>query len=109
MHFGILEFLMLAGSLALFIHGMKLLSEGLQKTAGGGLRRILGAMTANPFRGLLTGFTTTALVQYSSVTTVMVVSFVNAGLLSLRQSIPVIMGANIGTTLKALLPLAWRA
>jgi len=103
MQFGILEFLMLAGSLALFIHGMKLLSEGLQKTAGGGMRRILGAMTSNPLRGLLTGLSTTAIVQYSSVTTVMVVSFVNAGLLSLRQSIPVIMGANIGTTLKALL------
>jgi len=103
MRFGILEFLMLAGSLALFIHGMKLLSEGLQKTAGGGMRRILDTMTANPLRGLLTGFSTTAIVQYSSVTTVMVVSFVNAGILSLRQAIPVIMGANIGTTLKALL------
>lgn len=103
MRFGILEFLMLAGSLALFIHGMKLLSEGLQKTAGGRMRRILDTMTANPLRGLLTGLSTTAIVQYSSVTTVMVVSFVNAGLLSLRQSIPVIMGANIGTTLKALL------
>ncbi len=103
MRFGILELLMLAGSLALFIHGMKLLSEGLQKTAGGRMRRVLDTMTSNPLRGVLTGFSTTAIVQYSSVTIVMVVSFVNAGLLSLRQSIPVIMGANIGTTLKAML------
>jgi len=103
MRFGIIELLMLAGSLALFIHGMKLLSEGLQKTAGVRMRRVLGTMTANPLRGVLTGFSTTAIVQYSSVTVVMVVSFVNAGLLTLRQSIPVIMGANIGTTLKSLL------
>jgi len=103
MRFGLLQLLTLAGALALFIHGMKLLSEGLQKTAGARMRHILDTMTRNPLRGVLTGFSTTAMVQYSSVTIVMVVSFVNAGLLSLRQSIPVIMGANIGTTLKALL------
>ncbi|MBL8003208.1 MAG: Na/Pi cotransporter family protein [Flavobacteriales bacterium] len=103
MEFGLLELLTLAGALALFIHGMKLLSEGLQKTAGARMRRVLDTMTRNPVRGVLTGFSTTAIVQYSSVTIVMVVSFVNAGLLSLRQSIPVIMGANIGTTLKSLL------
>lgn len=103
MRFGLLELLMLAGALALFIHGMKMLSEGLQKTAGAGMRNILDSMTSSRLRGLLTGFGTTAVVQYSSVTIVMVVSLVNAGLLSLRQSIPVIMGANIGTTIKALL------
>ncbi|MBL7963054.1 MAG: Na/Pi cotransporter family protein [Flavobacteriales bacterium] len=102
MQFGVLELLMLAGSLGLFIYGMKVLSEGLQKVAGRRLRLVVKAMTGNRFRGVLTGFTTTAIVQYSSVTTVMVVSFVNAGLLNLRQSIPVIMGANIGTTVKAL-------
>ena len=103
MRFGLLEFLMLAGSLGLFIYGMKLMSEGLQKVAGGRMRNVLETMTGNRLRGVLTGFTTTTIVQYSSVTTVMVVSFVNAGLLTLRQAIPVVMGANIGTTVKLLL------
>lgn len=103
MHFGILQFLMLAGSIGLFIHGMKAMSEGLQKIAGGRMRRVLDTMTGDRLRGTLTGLTTTAVVQYSSVTSVMVVSFVNAGLLSLRQAIPVLIGANIGTTIKLLL------
>lgn len=103
MQFGVVEFLMLAGSVGLFVFGMKVMSEGLQKMAGGPLRRVLDTMTRDRFRGLLTGLSTTAIVQYSSVTSVMVVSFVNAGLLSLRKAIPVLMGANIGTTVKLLL------
>ncbi|MFT3884876.1 MAG: Na/Pi symporter [Flavobacteriales bacterium] len=103
MHFGVLEFLMLAGALGLFIYGMKVLSEGLQKMTGGPLRKVLDTMTRSRARGVFTGTVTTAIVQYSSVTSVMVVSFVNAGLLSLRQAIPVLMGANIGTTVKLLL------
>lgn len=89
------------GSLALFLYGMKIMSEGLQKFAGDKLRRILTAMTTNRVTGVLTGVLITALIQSSSATTVMVVSFVNAGLLSLAQSIGVIMGANIGTTVTA--------
>ncbi|MBS1583831.1 MAG: Na/Pi cotransporter family protein [Bacteroidetes bacterium] len=103
MQFGVVEFLMLAGSVGLFVFGMKVMSEGLQKVAGGRMRRVLDTMTGDRLRGLLTGFTTTAIVQYSSVTSVMVVSFVNAGVLSLRKAIPVLMGANIGTTVKLLL------
>jgi len=103
MHFGILAFLTLAGSLGLFIYGMKAMSEGLQKVAGSRMRNVLKVMTANRFLGVFTGFITTVLIQLSSVTSVMVVSFVNAGLLSLRQSISMLMGANIGTTVKALL------
>ncbi len=103
MRFGILEFLTLAGSLGLFIYGMKAMSEGLQKVAGARMRGVLKVMTANRFLGVFTGFVTTVLIQLSSVTSVMVVSFVNAGLLSLRQSISMLMGANIGTTLKAIL------
>ncbi|GAB4375232.1 MAG: Na/Pi cotransporter family protein [Salibacteraceae bacterium] len=104
-NFGVYEVLRLIGSLGLFIYGMKLMSEGIQKAAGSKMREILGAMTSNRFTGLLTGFLTTALIQSSSATTVMIVSFVNAGLLSLRQAIGVIMGANIGTTVTALLIL----
>ena len=89
------------GSLALFLYGMKIMSEGLQKFAGDSLRRILTAMTTNRVTGMLTGVLITALIQSSSATTVMVVSFVNAGLLTLTQSIGVIMGANIGTTVTA--------
>lgn len=89
------------GSLALFLYGMKIMSEGLQKFAGDKLRRILTAMTTNRVTGVLTGVLITALIQSSSATTVMVVSFVNAGLLTLAQSIGVIMGANIGTTVTA--------
>lgn len=103
MHFGLLEFLTLAGSLGLFIYGMKAMSEGLQQVAGSRMRKVLKVMTANRFLGVFTGFVTTVLIQLSSVTSVMVVSFVNAGLLSLRQSISVLMGANIGTTVKAIL------
>lgn len=103
MRFGLLEFLTLAGSLGLIIYGMKALSEGLQQVAGSRMRNVLKVMTANRFLGVFTGFVTTVLIQLSSVTSVMVVSFVNAGLLSLRQSISVLMGANIGTTVKALL------
>lgn len=89
------------GSLALLIYGMKVMSEALQKMAGSQLRHILGAMTTNRFTGLLTGTFITCAVQSSSATTVMTVSFVNAGLLTLAQAISVIMGANIGTTLTA--------
>ncbi len=97
----IMRILMLLGALALFIYGMKIMSEGIQKAAGENLRKILGSMTSNRFKGILTGFLTTSIIQSSSATTVMVVSFVNAGLLSLRQSIGVIMGANVGTTVTA--------
>ncbi len=93
--------LSLVGSLALFLYGMKIMSEGLEKFAGDRLRSILGAMTKNRLMGVLTGVGVTALIQSSSATTVMVVSFVNAGLMTLRQSIGVIMGANIGTTVTA--------
>ncbi|MBE6330911.1 MAG: Na/Pi cotransporter family protein [Bacteroidales bacterium] len=93
--------LKLIGSLALLMYGMKVMSEGLQKMAGPQLRHVLGAMTTNRFTGLLTGAFVTAAVQSSTATTVMTVSFVNAGLLSLAQAISVIMGANIGTTLTA--------
>ena len=89
------------GSLALLIYGMKMMSEALQKMAGPQLRHVLGAMTTNRFTGMLTGMGVTAAVQSSTATTVMTVSFVNAGLLTLAQAISVIMGANIGTTLTA--------
>lgn len=91
----------LVGSLALFLFGMKTMSEGLEKFAGDRLRNILAAMTKNRVMGVLTGILITALIQSSSATTVMVVSFVNAGLMTLAQSIGVIMGANIGTTVTA--------
>lgn len=93
--------LSLIGSLAFFLYGMKVMSEGLEKFAGNGLRSILAAMTKNRVMGVLTGILITALIQSSSATTVMVVSFVNAGLMTLMQSIGVIMGANIGTTVTA--------
>ena len=101
MEYSFYDFLKLLGSLALFLYGMKIMSEGLQKFAGDRLRKILTAMTTNRVTGVLTGVLITALVQSSSATTVMVVSFVNAGLLTLSQSIGVIMGANIGTTVTA--------
>ena len=91
----------LLGSLALLMYGMKAMSEALQKLAGPQLRHVLGAMTTNRFTGMLTGMVVTASVQSSTATTVMTVSFVNAGLLTLAQAISVIMGANIGTTLTA--------
>ena len=101
MQYSFYDFLMLIGSLGLFLYGMKIMSEGLQKVAGDRLRSILTAMTTNRVTGVLTGLMITALIQSSSATTVMVVSFVNAGLLTLTQSISVIMGANIGTTVTA--------
>lgn len=96
-----LNLLSLLGSLGLFLFGMKTMSEGLEKFAGDRLRNILAAMTRNRVMGVLTGLSVTALIQSSSATTVMVVSFVNAGLMSLAQAIGVIMGANIGTTVTA--------
>ena len=97
----VIIFMKILGSLALLIYGMKVMSEALQKMAGSQLRHILGAMTTNRFTGMLTGVFITCAVQSSSATTVMTVSFVNAGLLTLAQAISVIMGANIGTTLTA--------
>lgn len=97
----ILNIFSLVGSLALFLFGMKTMSEGLEKFAGNRLRNILATMTKNRFMGVFTGIFITALIQSSSATTVMVVSFVNAGLMTLSQSIGVIMGANIGTTITA--------
>lgn len=101
MEFGFLQLLNLLGALGFFIYGMKLMSESIQKVAGSKMRQILGAMTSNRFKAVFTGFVLTSLVQSSSATTVLVVSFVNAGLLSLVESIGVIMGANIGTTITA--------
>ena len=101
MEYTFFDFLKLVGSLALFLYGMKIMSEGLQKMAGEQLRSILTAMTKNRVMGVLTGILVTALIQSSSAASVMVVSFVNAGLLTLAQSIGVIMGANIGTTVTA--------
>ena len=103
MHFGIMQFLMLAGSLGMLVFGMKLVSEGLQQVAGPRIRRVLHFMTADRFLGVFTGISTTVAMQYSSVVSVMVVSFVNSGLLSLRKAVPVLIGANIGTTLKLFL------
>ena len=97
----IINIFSLVGSLALFLFGMKTMSEGLEKFAGDRLRSILTAMTKNRVMGVMTGILITALIQSSSATTVMVVSFVNAGLMTLAQSIGVIMGANIGTTVTA--------
>lgn len=96
-----LNLLSLLGSLGLFLFGMMTMSEGLEKFAGDRLRSILAAMTKNRFMGVLTGIVVTALIQSSSATTVMVVSFVNAGLMTLAQAIGVIMGANVGTTVTA--------
>ncbi len=102
---GIMKLLILIGSLGLFIFGMKIMSDGMQRTAGEKLRKMLGSITSNRFKGVLTGFSSTAIVQSSSVTTVMTVSLVNAGLINLRQSAGVMMGANIGTTITAWLVL----
>ncbi len=101
MEYSIMDFLCLLGAVGLFLYGMKVMSEGLQKAAGDRLRNILSAMTRNRFAGLLTGCSITALIQSSSASTVMVVSFVNAGLMTLAQSMAVIMGANVGTTFTA--------
>ncbi len=98
---GILQIFTLLGAMGMFLYGMNLMSSGLQKAAGDRLRSFLSAMTSNPFKRVMTGVGITALIQSSSATTVMVVSFVNAGLLTLVQAIGVIMGANIGTTITA--------
>ena len=98
---GILQIFTLLGALGMFLYGMNLMSSGLQKAAGDKLRSFLSAMTSNPAKGVLTGLGVTTVIQSSSATTVMVVSFVNAGLLTLAQAISVIMGANIGTTVTA--------
>ncbi|MDR0473215.1 MAG: Na/Pi cotransporter family protein [Treponema sp.] len=94
-------FLRISGGLCLFLYGMKVMSEGIQLSAGERMQKALNFMTGNRFMGVLTGFIVTGIIQSSSATTVMVVSFVNAGLLTLTQSIGVIMGANIGTTVTA--------
>lgn len=101
MNYSFLDFLGLLGAVGLFLYGMKVMSEGLQKAAGDRLRNILSAMTRNRITGTITGFFITALIQSSSASTVMVVSFVNAGLMTLAQSMAVIMGANVGTTFTA--------
>lgn len=101
MNYSIFDLLKLLGSLALFLFGMKLMSESLQKVAGDRMRNILSAMTSTRFKGIFTGFLITALIQSSSATTVMLVSFVNAGLVTFIESIGVIMGSNIGTTVTA--------
>ena len=101
MKFGIIELLSLIGALGFFIYGMKVMSDGIQKAGGGKLRQILGGMTSNRYFGVGTGFLITAILQSSSATTVMTVSFVNAGLLTLVESAGVMMGANIGTTVTA--------
>jgi len=93
--------LTLVGALGLFLYGMKLMSESLQKVAGNKMRQILTAMTSSRIKGVFTGLLVTTTIQSSSATTVMIVSFVNAGLISLIASIGVIMGANIGTTVTA--------
>lgn len=98
MNYSVVDFLSLLGAVGLFLYGMKVMSEGLQKAAGSRLRSILAAMTRNRWMGMLTGIAITALIQSSSASTVMVVSFVNAGLMSLEQSVSVILGANLGST-----------
>ncbi len=103
---GILQIFTLLGALGMFLYGMNLMSSGLQKASGDKLRSFLSAMTSNPFKGVVTGLGVTTVIQSSSATTVMVVSFVNAGLLTLAQAISVIMGANIGTTVTAWL-VSW--
>ena len=95
----VIHLLILLGALGLFIYGMKTMSEGIQKAASNRLRQILTNMTSSKWNGIFTGLLTTTMVQSSSATTVMVVSFVNNGILTLKQSIGIIMGANIGTTI----------
>lgn len=98
MNYSIIDFISLLGAVCMFLYGMKVMSEGLQKVAGDRLRNILGAMTRNRITGVATGIVITALIQSSSASTVMVVSFVNAGLMTLQQAMAVIFGANVGTT-----------
>lgn len=101
MNYGLTDFLQLFGSLGLFLFGMKVMSDALMDLAGDRMRRILATMTSNRFLGIFTGFAITSVIQSSSATTLMVVSFSNASLLTLAESISVIMGANIGTTITA--------
>ncbi|WP_069133354.1 Na/Pi cotransporter family protein [Rhodohalobacter halophilus] len=101
MNYTLFDFLQLIGALGIFIYGMKIFSDGLQKVAGSRLRSILKGMTTSRLRGIFTGFTATTITQSSTTTTVMVVSFVNAGLITFIESTGVIMGANIGTTVTA--------
>jgi len=101
MEYSLGDFFKLLGSLALFLYGMKLMSEGIQKAAGEGLQNILSSMTRNRVFGVLTGFLITFIIQSSSATSVMTVSFVNAGLLTLTESVGIMMGANVGTTVTA--------
>ena len=103
----IFDILTLIGGLCLFLFGMNVMGDGLERRAGGGLKLLLGKLTNNRMKGFLTGLGVTAVIQSSSATTVMVVGFVNSGLMTLKQSIGVIMGANIGTTVTAQL-LAFR-
>src|SRR5215469_16384474 len=97
----VMTLLKITGGLCLFLYGMKIMSDGIQRAAGDRLQRFLNFITGNRFTAVFTGFAITAIIQSSSATTVMVVSLVNAGLLTLKQSIGVIMGANIGTTVTA--------
>ncbi len=97
----VLQILTILGALGMFLYGMNMMSSGLQKIAGNRMRNLLTAMTSNSFKGVLTGLSITSIIQSSSATTVMVVGFVNASLLTLNQAIGVIMGANIGTTVTA--------
>ncbi|MEO1437373.1 MAG: Na/Pi cotransporter family protein, partial [Bacteroidota bacterium] len=99
MSLSLLDIMTILGAVAFFIFGMKVMSDGIQRAAGSEMRKILRSMTRNPYFGVLTGFLVTAAIQSSSATTVMTVSFVNAGLLSVGESIGIIMGANIGTTI----------
>ena len=100
MDYSILDLLGLLGAVGLFLFGMKVMSEGLQKVAGDRLRNVLSAMTRNRFTGVVTGIFITAFIQSSSASIVLVVSFVNAGMMTLSQSLAVIFGANLGTTFK---------
>ena len=97
----IFDVLSLIGGLALFLFGMQTMGNALEKKAGGQLKSVLGKMTDNPFKGFLLGAAVTAVIQSSSATTVMVVGFVNSGIMTLHQSIGIIMGANVGTTITA--------
>ncbi|MEM6999099.1 MAG: Na/Pi cotransporter family protein, partial [Pseudomonadota bacterium] len=107
MEFGIFEVFKLVGALGFFIYGMKVMSEAIQKVAGDKLRSVMKLITSNRLSAVFTGFLTTSIIQSSSATTVMVVSFVNAGLLKLKEAVSVIMGANIGTTITAVLILVF--
>ena len=100
---GISEILGLLGGLALFLHGMQMMSSGLEAAAGARMKSILERLTANRFLGVLVGAAITAVIQSSSATTVMVVGFVNAGMMTLGQAVWIIMGANIGTTITGML------